>query len=441
MKTPTNSLFPLGALLSLVLLSGCAAGTPTSSVPTELPPTPTGAATITSAPVPTNTQPPEATTAPTTSPAPTTEPSPAVGQALALNKLHMLTASEGWATGMLVPAGGSPPPFGGQNVYRTFDGGAHWQDATPPGISTGPFTTAYFLDASHAWIAAGPPPSGESGPVSTTFTVFRSQDGGQTWEPSEPVAISGGGPGVFSFPDPQHGWIMASLGAAMSHEAVAVFRTTDGGMHWEQVSLTSGMQGESTPGSLPFVCDKTGFAFSDASTGWAGGACPGAELFFYVSHDGGGTWEAVMPPPPAGYAADIFSHCQCVVSQPTFLSPQIGFVSIQIYEAQEGATLYVTEDGGVTWAPRPLPATQLLAGGPDFVDAATGWLADGQQLYVTHDAGTTWDAVGALPFSGQDLSGMDFVDASHGWLLGQGLYVTDDGGHSWSAISPVVTGP
>jgi photosystem II stability/assembly factor-like uncharacterized protein len=439
MKAKSAPIYLAGALCGLLILAGCVPGSP-SPVPT---PPPTSGEGPTSTPLSpgTNTPAAEATPTGTVAPEPTIAPTSSTGQPLWLYTLHMLDASEGWATGGVAPADGNPPPYRDQHVYRTSDGGILWGDVSPADMAAGTFASAYFLDASHAWVASAPEPSGESGPVSTTFTVFRTEDGGETWQESEPVTISGGGPGVFSFPDAQHGWMMASLGVAMSHEAVAILHTTDGGMHWGQVSLTSGMEGESTASSLPFVCDKTGFAFSDDSTGWAGGACPGAQLFFYVSHDAGSTWQAVLPPPPAGYSADVFSHCQCVVGQPTFLSPHLGFVSIQIYEAQEGAYLYVTQDGGLTWAARALPTAHLTTGGPDVVDANTGWLTDGQQLYVTHDAGTSWTAVGPLPFSGQDLRWMEFVDASHGWLQGNQVYRTDDGGESWVAVSPTLSTP
>lgn len=412
-------------LVAVLSLAGCASA---AATPTSAPPTPTGTTAVSPAATAT-TMPARATPTPTQS-TPTVPPTPAAGEPLTVASIHMVTAADGWATGSI--AQNSSAPAG--TVYRTGDGGMQWYDVTPAGVTSDTIPSTYFLDSSQAWVAiASPVASG-----STSFTVYRTQDGGQTWDQSEPISIVGGGPSSIDFVDPQHGWLMASLGAGMSHEAVAIYRTTDGGMHWQQVSLTSGMQGESTPGSLPFVCDKSGITFSDTTTGWAGGACPGGELFFYVTRDGGQTWESVALPAPSGYPADLYSQCQCAVSRPTFITPQAGFVTVQIYEQQQRAVLYVTEDAGTTWTPRELPVSQLLGAGPDMVDATTGWLTDGQQLYVTRDAGQTWNEVGTLPLPGEDVRGLDFLNANDGWILGQRPYVTHDGGQTWNTISPVV---
>lgn len=431
------------AVLGLVFLVGCV---PLPATPTGAGATPTTqplAATATATRSAPATHTPLPTSAPTSS-TPTTTPVPSVTpsaeQTLRLDSIHMMTATEGWATGSMADATGNQPQPGLEQIYRTTDGGVHWQDVSPTGISPASVAATYFLDAAQAWAAVSSSGSETGGSIPTTVTIYRTTDGGQTWEHGEPISISaGGGPGQLDFVDPQHGWLMASLGAGMMHEAVAIYSTTDGGMQWQQVSLTSGMEGESTPGSLPFVCDKSGITFSDTSTGWAAGACPGGALFFFVSHDGGQTWQPQTMPAPPGYSADLYSQCQCAVSRPTFVTPQVGFVTIQIYEQQQSAVLYVTEDGGATWTSRELPAAQLVGGSPDFVDASTGWLTDGQQLYVTHDAGQTWSPVGTLPLPGGDLRSLDFVDADNGWLLGQQPYVTHDAGQSWSIVSPVAT--
>jgi photosystem II stability/assembly factor-like uncharacterized protein len=216
-------------------------------------------------------------------------------------------------------------------------------------------------------------------------------------------------------------------------------RTVDGGLHWQPVSLTLGLANQSTANSLPYGCDKNGITFVDVSTGWTAGTCPGGELFLYVTHDGGQTWQPQAPPPPPGDPADLFSNCQCAVNPPLFFSAQGGVLAITISEVNQGTYLYVTGDGGATWVLRELPVTQLR-GAPDFFDANDGVITDGQQLFVTSDGGQTWTQLGTLPISETNLVGdIDFVDANDGWLTdGQHLYATHDGSQTWITITPVV---
>lgn len=345
--------------------------------------------------------------------------------------MHMLTPGEGWATGTV----SNGPPA----VFHTTDAGAEWQNVSPPGSASAFITATYFLDPDHAWVAASSP----GGSDLTTVMIYRTADGGQTWEGGVPLSIQGGGgPGPMDFIDPQLGWFIASLGAGVGHEAVEIFRTVDGGMQWQEVSLTSGYPNQSTPGSLSFACDKSGLTFSDGATGWAAGSCPGGGLFFYVTYDAGQSWQQQTLLPPPGYPANIFSDCQCGINTPpAFVSSQVGFFAVQIYTATgESAFLYLTNDGGVTWSPRALPLMHLI-GGPDFIDANTGWVTDGQELYVTYDGGQSWVTVAQLPTLNL-VGSLDFVDTNNGWITdGPQLYVTHDGGQNWSTLAPVVLPP
>jgi photosystem II stability/assembly factor-like uncharacterized protein len=420
----------ISVVLGLLFLAGCgpAVTTPATSgiTPGAASPTlaPSVAVSATPSPVPT------ALASPTSvipSPSPAPSPSESSQGPVTLTSMHMLTPGEGWATGKV----SNGPPA----VLHTTDAGAEWQNVSPPGAAPAFITTTYFLDPDHAWVATASP----GGSDLSTVMIYRTADGGQTWDSGAPLSIQGGGPGPMDFIDPQFGWFIADLGAGVGHEAVEIFRTVDGGMQWEGFSLTSGYPNQSTPGSLPFACDKSGLTFRDGATGWAAGSCPGGGLFFYVTYDAGQRWQQQTLPPPPGYPANIFSDCQCGINTPpAFVSSQVGFFGVQILTASgESAFLYATHDGGVTWSPRALPLMHLI-GGPDFIDANTGWVTDGQALYVTYDGGQSWATVAQLPTT--DLvGGLNFVNANDGWITdGPQLYVTQDGGQNWSTLTPVV---
>jgi len=345
-----------------------------------------------------------------------------------LRDIQMMTAADGW--GM--------EREGAKRILRTVDGGLTWRDVSVPGVVPSLAESAYFMNLTDAWMANASITTSPTGSITSTVTVYRTADGGNTWQAGTPFEVPGEGLGSLKFLDPQYGWSLIGLGAAAGSEAVAIYRTTDGGDTWEQVSLTAGIPGQSTPSSLPFGCDKSGLGFVNPLTGWATGFCPGGPIFFYVSHDGGETWAPDMLPAPSGYPATLYSQCQCAFNPPRFFSPQDGFLAVGIYEVKQSWQLYITHDGGTTWNSTPLPVEQPL-GHVDMINENDGWVTDGTMLYRTGDGGQNWDTVG--PFPTQDMVGsLNFVSSSDGWFLGeQSIYATHDGGQSWTPITPTLS--
>jgi photosystem II stability/assembly factor-like uncharacterized protein len=260
-------------------------------------------------------------------------------------------------------------------------------------------------------------------------------DAGKSWYTAKPV-FDIGTPGRWSFSDAAHGWFMVGLGAAAGSEAVVIYQTQDGGHSWEQVSLTSGFPEQSTPGSLPFSCNKNGVSFKNENTGWATGSCPGGDPFFYVSRDGGLIWERAGLPAPTGDSVPL-TDCMCSLEPPIFISDEYGFMPVYIYNETLKIYLYTTRDGGNSWQAHLLPVEQL-SGAPLFIDAQNGWITDGGQLFNTRDGGQNWTVVGELPGTG--VSGkLNFTSAQQGTFTdGQQIYITTDGGVTWQAIVPVL---
>jgi photosystem II stability/assembly factor-like uncharacterized protein len=393
--------------------------------------TPTPGATFTSTATPTSIATPTPSATATSAPSPT--PLPPTQQPLVLRDIQMMTVADGWA----LERGGK------ERILRTADGGLTWRDVSVPadrnpGVTPSPAESAYLMNLTDAWVASASFTTSPTGSITSTVTVYRTIDGGNTWEAGTPFEVPGEGPGSLTFLNAQYGWSMAILGAAAGSEAVAIYRTTDGGDTWEMVSLTAGIPGESTPSSLPFGCDKSGLGFANPLTGWATGFCPGGPIFFFVSHDGGEAWARDTLPAPSGYPATLYSQCQCAFNPPRFFSRQDGFLAVGIYEVKQSWQLYVTHDGGTTWSPNPLPVEQPI-GRVDMINVNDGWVTDGTTLYRTEDGGQNWDTVG--PFPTQDMVGsLNFVSTSDGWfLVEQGIYATHDGGQTWTPITPTLS--
>jgi len=105
--------------------------------------------------------------------------------------------------------------------------------------------------------------------------------------------------------------------------------------------------------------------------------------------------------------------------------------------------LFVTADGGHTWAEVPLggPVRQyaLLPDGMAWLSTGVPCPGDADParvLMYTADGGANWTEyrLGPMPCDWRALwlGSLQFADARHGWLRsGAALYHTEDGGQSW----------
>ena len=376
--------------------------------------------------------PPTATPPATPSVKPTLSPTPATsGRAYPLlppASMHMINATTGWAAGS-----------GTNRILRTSDGGSQWDDVTPASARAGTWIT-YFLDANTAWLASSLQPG--SGSPDFSVAVYRTVDGGRSWQNTGQVAVDQGWPESMDFVDRTHGWLFMNLGYAAGSQGVALYGTVDGGTTWTKLSEadTSG-----TSGQLPLRCTKGTPVFLNPSTGWIPGACTaGGGPFFFVTRDGGRTWNDVGLALPAGYSG----RCMCSInslrlSDPRFSASRTGVFVLDIYGADGAAHdfVYATSDAGAHWWPGPmLPANCFTA---DFISPAVGWTLDAKRntVLTTGDGGYHWSTLGTVP-SSQGVMDLQFVNAAIGWAMGSEpagntLIKTSDGGRTWTAqLSP-----
>ena len=370
---------------------------------------------------------PTPTPAATPSVKPTLSPTPATSARayplLPPSSMHMINRNIGWAAGS-----------GTNRILRTSDAGIHWDDVTPVSARAGTWIT-YFLDANHAWLASSLQPG--SGSPDFSVAIYRTADGGRSWQETGTVAAQQGWPASMDFVDRTHGWLFMNLGSAAGSQGVAFYGTVDGGTTWTKLSEadTSG-----NPGHLPLSCSKSAPVFLNNSTGWIPGACnAGGGPFLFVTRDGGRTWNSVNIAVPAGYSAS----CMCAISSLRFSDATTGVLVLDIY-GPDGAThnfLYATPDGGTSWLDGwLLPPNSFSV---DFLTGAVGWTLDAKSNAVlyTHDGGQHWSTLGTIP-SSQGVADLQFVNSAIGWALGSEpagntLIKTSDGGQTWTTqLSP-----
>jgi photosystem II stability/assembly factor-like uncharacterized protein len=383
---------------------------PAPATPTPVPPTPTTAATL----------------APEAMPIPPLTP----GQPVTITYIHMLDAAIGWAIGGETEVG--------DHVLRTSDGGHTWADITPPelaptGDDPGKIAIGFFPDADTAWVAYSYLDFFE---VPLVPTVWRTRNGGQTWEPSQPLVgdfVEFYAPSNLQFVDTQNGWLLVHVGAGMMHDYVMLFKTTDGGVRWDRVIDPH------TDGHLQ-GCSKTGMAFVDAQTGWVTRDCRGVVEGASIdwTHDGGLTWQSQQLPPPAVYP-DLFDPpSRCGVYSPTLFSPHSGALVLECVR-YDGAIpshhsfLYVTADAGQSWRSNPFPGGSL-----QFITANVGW-ALGRDIYQTQDGGQPWTHIKTVGWEGR----FHLITDQAGWAVARSgdeiaLVQTTNGGQTWNQLKPQI---
>ncbi len=194
------------------------------------------------------------------------------------------------------------------------------------------------------------------------------------------------------------------------------------------------------------------------TAGWAIGGPMGADDHVLSTTDGGARWSDVTPPEPS--VAMPYGTRRATGA---FLGTDRAWVVYDHVHPEAGVfpvVVWRTEDGGRTWMPGK--ALDLDGLEPDFiprllgfVDESTGWLLvelgagmshEYVALYLSEDGGTTWarvlDPYGDSPIQVCWKTGLNFADAQTGWLTrdcrgvvdGAFVDITRDGGRTWTSV-------
>ena len=296
-----------------------------------------------------------------------------------------------------------------------------------------PLTTGLgAVDGQTAYVATD-----EVGVTTTEIRIWRTSDGGRTWHWTSPLSIPKETPndcgclGHTSLIDAVDSLdVIVDVAEHAGTDSVTntIFRSLDGGLTWNSMPLSVGPDGSGAEARIHFLTADIGTVSFDTevfmtNSGWgqwtafaeAGkvGYAHGPLTFLDARH-----W-IVAGQPDLHLAVPIAESFDAgrtwtVRSQAVRLTSGVSAVS-------DFNLVFIDAATWVALVNRPSD--------PAFAPGPT-------ETWMSTNAGTTWSFAGYQPTL--DPRGSVFVDRLHAWVIdtASGLSATDDGGATWTQIGP-----
>ncbi|MGH7559850.1 MAG: WD40/YVTN/BNR-like repeat-containing protein [Gemmatimonadales bacterium] len=312
-------------------------------------------------------------------------------------------------------------------VFRTTDGGTTWVPLTDGKVPVGSIGSIAVSESNPSVIYVGTGSDGVRSNVSTGRGVYRSTDGGASWQFAGLYDVGQIGAVRIHPTDPNTLWVAAYGDLFTSSPGRGVFKSTDGGRRWKKTLFisdsTGAMDVELKPGDPSVVYAWMSRIERKPWTIISGSREGG----FYRSTDGGETWSRVA----TGLPGELIGKGNLAV---TAADPSRIYALI---EAKPGGGLYRSDDGGTTWAQvnaqgsliqRPFYYTTLGAD-PTSADVV---YAGAEGFFKSTDGGRTMAPLRTPHGDNHDIwvsprDGNIMVQANDG-----GANVSFDGGRTWS---------
>lgn len=327
--------------------------------------------------------------------------------------------------------------FTGGGVYKTTDGGNNWYNVSDGYFKTGSVGAISVAPSNSNVIYAGMGETCIRGNMSAGDGMYRSVDGGKSWEHIG-LGNSHFIGEIVVHPDNEDVAWVAVMGHAFGNNGNTergVFKTTDGGDNWERVLFhnekTGAVDIEIDPNNPRILYASMWEAYRNAWEMSSGGEGSG----LYKSVDGGETWENISQRPglPKGIKGKIG----------VAISPLNSDRVWTIIESQNGG-LFRSDDSGKTW--QRTSADRNLRQRAWYYTHVVAGTKDENEVYVLNvgfhkstDGGNSFERIGTPHGDHHDLwiSPTDperMIIADDG-----GAQVTYNGGKSWSSYHKYAT--
>ncbi|HEY8783241.1 MAG TPA: hypothetical protein VIM16_16560 [Mucilaginibacter sp.] len=317
-------------------------------------------------------------------------------------------------------------------VWKTTDYGRTWQpvfDEQP----TGSIGDVAVAPSNPNVVYAGSGEGLQRPDLSVGDGVYKSTDGGKTWVNTGLKNAQQIG-GLAIDPNDENKVFVAALGHPYGpNPERGVYRTMDGGKTWEKV-----LYKDENTGAIQVTIDpnNSNIIYADMWAGrqgpWENGEWQGPESGLFKSTDGGTTWVKLTNGLPT--IADGLGRIGFCVSASN---------SKRMYacvDAAKGGGFFKSDDGGKSWAKQSTDL-RLWERGSDFAECKVD-PKNPDVVYIANvvtwkstDAGKSWTAIRGAP-GGDDYHRL-WINPEHPEIIllvsDQGAEITVNGGQTWSS--------
>lgn len=303
-------------------------------------------------------------------------------------------------------------------LLKTTDGGLNWN---PLNVTiTSNFKSIYFINS-------------DTGFVGSTGKIFKTMDGGNTWN----VQFLGTDPNAvindFLFINSQVGYLAADFG---------IMKTNDGGSNWVLVNTTTinAKKIYFPEPTVGYICGSKICKSIDGGNTWNQMSIDSTEIIYAMGFPTSTPFYAVGSTGSSFYSSDNGNSWH-------FITKNVNGDFNDIFQLNEN-TLYVVGtygsgdgifcksiDGGMTWYSKVFDK-QLFS--VYFVGVNTGYIGGEEgAIYKTVDGGLTWTYYQYSNVGIPPINNIYFKDSNHGFITGPfgHLGKTNDGGLTWVPIT------
>jgi photosystem II stability/assembly factor-like uncharacterized protein len=315
-------------------------------------------------------------------------------------------------------------------IWRTLNAGQSWENISDKFFESGSIGAIAVSESDPNVIYVGTGQSTIRGNVALGVGVYKSMDGGKTWKHSG-LRSAGQISRIRIHPkDPNLVFVAVVGNAFVPNEERGLFRSKDGGKTWEKILYIS-----SKTGVADLDMDRSNPRILYASA-WTGQRKPwtivsgSEESGLYRSTDGGDTWEKLAGGLPQGIVGKIGIA----------ISPANSSRVWALVEAEEGG-LFRSDDAGLTWKRLDTNQKRRLYQRAWYYMHIFADPRDDQKVYIlnvdqfrSRDGGETFEVIDVPHGDGHDLW-INPEDTSILIMGGDGgASVSLDDGKNWSTL-------